>query len=216
MNLLQDFFNASLIVKDYNISTWSNTTNTGLWLGLGYGSSQLEGTDFTVCEYNYTNSTSDSFVCMDGMYENGGFNFSENQNITSNQTVQADFNYETGTANFTVNFVRPFLTEEVGKDTNLTATQMSFYWAYGPIENGIIAASEATNKGAVVLDLSPSEQAETPPASSETPSGTEGETQPETPAEKERPKPLRGSSVASSLNVVFSGLFFAGVVLHLS
>jgi hypothetical protein len=82
----------------------------------------LEGSDFTVCEYIFTNSTTDQFVCKDALFENGSFNFDENQNLTSNKTLQADFNFENGTANFAVNFVRPFLTEEVGKDTNLTAT----------------------------------------------------------------------------------------------
>ena len=61
-------------------------------------------------------------MCKDALFENGSFNFDENQNLTSNKTLQADFNFENGTANFTVNFVRPFLTEEVGRDTNLTAT----------------------------------------------------------------------------------------------
>jgi hypothetical protein len=86
MEMLQDFFNASLTLKDYNISTWTVESSSGLWMGLGYGSAQLEGTDFTVCEYNFTNSTTgtDKFICRDGIYENGAFNFNENQNLTSN------------------------------------------------------------------------------------------------------------------------------------
>jgi hypothetical protein len=38
MEMLQDFFNASLTLKDYNISTWTVESSSGLWMGLGYGS----------------------------------------------------------------------------------------------------------------------------------------------------------------------------------
>lgn len=120
---MSDTFNATLIIKDYNISHWS-ANNSGLWLGLGYGSQQIENSDVTICSYNFTNFTSDSFICQDGKYENGTFNFSENQNVTDVKTIIAEFNFETNTANFSVGFMRPFITNEneTGQDTNLTAT----------------------------------------------------------------------------------------------
>ena len=120
---MSDTFNATLIIKDYNISNWS-ANNSGLWLGLGYGSQQIENSDVTICSYNFTNFTFESFICQDGKYENGSFNFSENQNVTDVKTIIAEFNFETNTANFSVSFMRPFITNEneTGQDTNLTAT----------------------------------------------------------------------------------------------
>jgi hypothetical protein len=87
---------------------------------------------------------------------------------------------------------------------------MNFYWAYGSIENGTIVTPEPANQGTVSLDLSPAQPSETPAAPEEQQPSTE------TPEEKERPKPLRSESSASSLNAVFSVLFFIGVLLHLS
>jgi hypothetical protein len=53
-----------------------------MWLGLGYGSEQIENSDVTICSYNFTNFTQNFFACQDGKYENGTFNFNENQNVT--------------------------------------------------------------------------------------------------------------------------------------
>ena len=122
---LNDFFNATLSIQDYNISTWNATNGDGVWLGLGYGSQQLEGSDFTVCEYRFMDQPTDSFSCLDGKFENGNFTFNENQNITGVQTLNASINFENKTGNFSVAFSRPFITNEnqTGQDANLTATQ---------------------------------------------------------------------------------------------
>jgi hypothetical protein len=96
---------------------------------------------------------------------------------------------------------------------------MNFYWAYGSIEDGAIVTPEPANQGTVALDLSPAQPSETPITPEEQqPPTTSEEQQPSTeiPEEKERPKPLRSESSASSLNAVFSVLFFIGVLLHLS
>jgi hypothetical protein len=109
---LSDNFNATLIIKDYNISHWT-ANNSGLWLGLGYGSSQIENSDVTVCSYNFTNQTTiDVFICQDGKYENGTFNFAENQNITNVRTIIAEYDFINLIANFSVGFMRPFITNE--------------------------------------------------------------------------------------------------------
>lgn len=91
---LNDFFNATLSIQDYNISNLNASTGSGFWLGLGYGSKLLEGSDFTVCEYRFTNQTTDQFNCLDGKFENGNFTFNESQNITGVRTVNVSMNFE--------------------------------------------------------------------------------------------------------------------------
>ena len=98
---------------------------------------------------------------------------------------------------------------------------MSFFWAYGSIENGAITAPEDSNKGSVMLDLSlPQEPSGTTPEETVPEETVPEETTPEEqtiiPEDKERPKPFRSESFALCLNSIFSVLFFAGVVLHLS
>lgn len=102
---------------------------------------------------------------------------------------------------------------------------MSFFWAYGSIENGANTVPEDSNKGSVMLDLSlPQEPSGTTPEETVPEETAPEETSPEQqtesntiiPEEKERPKPLRSESFALCLNSIFSVLFFAGVVLHLS
>lgn len=231
---MSDTFNATLIIKDFNISDWT-ANNSGLWLGLGYGSDMIENSDVTICSFNFTNSTTDTFICQDGKYENGAFNFDENQNVTDVRTILAQFNFETNTSNFEVGFMRPFITNEnqTGQDTNLTATQMNIVWAYGSNENGIISNPLPENSGAVILDLTlmpvpqpqPTEEPSTTPATTPaTTPVTTPVTTPTTPAEVEKDRgviagnrePLRGTSSAQSLSAIFSVLFLIGAFLHLA
>jgi hypothetical protein len=100
------------------------------------------------------------------------------------KTLIAEFNFETNLANFSVGFMRPFITNEneTGQDTNLTATQMNIIWAYGNFENGTVMNPLPENSGAVILDLTlmPLPQ----PQPSEEQPGSEGTTT--TPTEEER------------------------------
>jgi hypothetical protein len=52
-----------------------------------------------------------------------------------------------------VQLVRPFLSTDVN-DTNLTATNMDFAWAYGPILGGAIIPPSSSDEGTTLLDLS--------------------------------------------------------------
>ena len=52
-----------------------------------------------------------------------------------------------------VQLARPFLSRDAN-DTNLTATNMDFAWAYGPILGGAIIPPSQSDEGTSVLDLS--------------------------------------------------------------
>ena len=74
--LLKDFFNATLMIQDLDISSWNLTDGSqGMWLGLSYGSKSRSNSDSTVCRYAFTNSTNDVFECIDGMWSPDGVNF---------------------------------------------------------------------------------------------------------------------------------------------
>jgi hypothetical protein len=74
--LLKDFFNATLSIQDFNISSWNTTDGTqGLWLGLTYGSRIRNNSDSAVCRYDFNNATTDAFECIDGKWSADGLNF---------------------------------------------------------------------------------------------------------------------------------------------
>ena len=58
--------------------------------------------------------------------------------------MNSSLNFENQTGNFSVTFVRPFITSEnqTGKDANLTATVRDFVWAYGSIVDYSIVPPE--------------------------------------------------------------------------
>jgi hypothetical protein len=66
--------NPSLLVtlnlQNFNTSSWTVIDGSeGVWLGLGYNATNEEQSpDFTLCYYNYTNSSSDQFTCKDAQF----------------------------------------------------------------------------------------------------------------------------------------------------
>ena len=55
-----------LRMKNYNVTKWTSSGKDGLWLGLGFGSLVMNGSDIVHCQFIYTNNTSnDKFVCND-------------------------------------------------------------------------------------------------------------------------------------------------------
>lgn len=152
---LQDYFNATLMLQDLNISAWNTTNGTqGLWLGLGYAP-ERSNADATVCSYNFTNSTEDRFQCFDVKWTPEGLNFTNdtNQDLLNFTTLNVTFDFANQTGNFSVLFIRPFLSNDTSNDTNLTATLSKFVWAYGFIENSTFQAPSEINQGTVELNL---------------------------------------------------------------
>ena len=52
-------------MKELDITSWSVQGNNGLWMGIGFGSSIMSGSDISLCRIAYTNQSTDAFVCED-------------------------------------------------------------------------------------------------------------------------------------------------------
>jgi hypothetical protein len=47
-----------LRLKDYDISSWTSTQgNFGIWLGIGFGKTVMDGSDIVHCQYAFSNNT---------------------------------------------------------------------------------------------------------------------------------------------------------------
>jgi hypothetical protein len=56
-------------ISNVDISSWNTTDGSqGLWAGIGYNTEKISGSDFSLCYYNFTNSTNDRFNCTDGSF----------------------------------------------------------------------------------------------------------------------------------------------------
>ena len=60
----------TLELMNYDYSWWGTSGSDGLWLGMGLGSRDMLGADMLMCEFKFTNSSSDEFVCWD-KFSNG-------------------------------------------------------------------------------------------------------------------------------------------------
>ena len=56
----------TLTLEDVDITNWKTQGQDGIWLGIGYGKSVMDGADIVQCEFKYTNNpTVDKFNCND-------------------------------------------------------------------------------------------------------------------------------------------------------
>ena len=56
----------TLKINNVDISTWKTANgNFGYWLGIGYGTTIMAGSDIYLCTFRYYGLTSDTFYCYD-------------------------------------------------------------------------------------------------------------------------------------------------------
>jgi hypothetical protein len=51
--------------EDLDITSWSSSGSNGIWMGIGFGKTVMNGSDIIMCQYSYYNDSSDAFVCTD-------------------------------------------------------------------------------------------------------------------------------------------------------
>ena len=146
-------------------------------MGIGYNTTTMGTADFTMCQLLYSNQTTDNFTCLDGMFlisRQPPFTFDEHQDIANVTTLLVTYDYSNNSAraNFSVQFTRPFGTEEgdTGEDKNLTFNEStSIIWAYGNMTNATTPNPHLPgNNGTAFLDLTvpftpPSTETTNPP-----------------------------------------------------
>ena len=83
----------TLNVYQWSTATWSKTGSSGIWIGLGYGVPNMSYVDMTVCMLYWTNSSSDSFTCLDlSTTRDRTIQSAEIQDISSVTTVKSTTN----------------------------------------------------------------------------------------------------------------------------
>jgi len=105
-----DEITVTLSLSGYD-ATWITATDgsQGVWLGIGWNSKLMPGTNVVVCYYNYTNTIADHFVCLDG--KNNGYTgsvpYPDQSNISNVTTITNSISTSSGTSSFSVSFTRP-------------------------------------------------------------------------------------------------------------
>ena len=127
-------FSATLDIKNYNdTSSWKTDGKSGMYLALGYNTQVMALADVTFCNFKYFGRANDSFECYDINYDiNRVAQFVERNDIRNVRTVVAN----QATGQFSVSFERAFLSNETGKDSNLTLGLTNIIWSFGSIANG--------------------------------------------------------------------------------
>ena len=133
----------NLSLSNVNTSQWTLTDGSeGLWLGLGYNSTAADtSSDFTLCYYNYTNSTADHFTCKGALFNqtSSQFNTSASSQIVSNVMTllaQVPPNNSSLLGNFSVSFTRPFSEAPLlgAKAENLSFSPINVQWGSGQLD----------------------------------------------------------------------------------
>lgn len=149
--------NVTLNLLNVNTSSWADansTGNDGLWMLLGYNAKLSPSTDVTFCFYIFQGFFNNgTIVCLDGKVPPDGStpNIDDQQNLSFNLTLLANFSDDNQQGNFSVQFVRPFNTSDAANDTNLTLALTDFIWEWGYLNETLPA--NATDKGTLPVDL---------------------------------------------------------------
>ena len=125
--------NVTLSITGFDTSKWTTADGkTGLYLGLGFGRSEMKNVDAINCFYLWTNKTTDAFQCMDMWFDGN------RQPVSTTEAQDAKL-VRTGLVNvkngvFTVYYQRLFKTADpVTLDYPLTLNDTNFIWSFGTI-----------------------------------------------------------------------------------
>ena len=149
-------FQATLNLQNYkSTDSWKTDGKSGLYVALGYNTKVMANADVTFCSFVYNGRANDSFVCSDISYDADRRPlFVERNDISNVKTVAASMT----SGQFSVSFERPFLSNDTGKDSNLTLGVSPFIWSFGSISNGVPDKHVDSNYGSVTFNLQTGEK----------------------------------------------------------
>ena len=152
-------FQATLDLKNYmNTTSWKTDGRSGVYVALGYNTKVMALADVTFCSFLYFGRANDSFTCYDINYDLDRVAlFTERTDVKNVKTVIA--NKTSG--QFTVSYERAFLSNETGKDSNLTLGVTPFIWSYGSISNAWPDQHGNSNYGDVTINVQTGEKVDT-------------------------------------------------------
>ena len=53
------------MLNNVDATTWNTQGEMGYWLGIGFGSTMMDGSDIVICQFKNTGQASDKFMCTD-------------------------------------------------------------------------------------------------------------------------------------------------------
>jgi hypothetical protein len=130
-----------LFLSDIDTSDWETTGVNGVYIGLGFGSKVMAGTDTLVCLISYSGDMAfDQFNCYEGT--NGYYSpptFWANNGVSSYTTTSVT--YENGKASYSVYLTR--LQELDSKDypsafTIVEGEPIDIIWGYGETQSNVM------------------------------------------------------------------------------
>ncbi|CDW84983.1 UNKNOWN [Stylonychia lemnae] len=135
----------TLRMKDLDITSWRTQGDNGLWMGIGFGSTQMAGSDLALCTIAYTNSSQDSFVCEDRYSEARGQTILDQSrqivDLPNGVGSTAEFDpiqnkyFYTTEATFKRNFVNTDPNPDEDKQL-IFDSNVDIIWAYGQMSSG--------------------------------------------------------------------------------
>jgi hypothetical protein len=140
-----------LRLKDYDISSWTSSQGSfGIWLGVGFGKTVMDGSDIVHCQYAFSNNSAvDKFVCND-RYASGyqlppldsvRNTADVNTNVVIKRQVDGKF-----MATFEATFDRPVNTGDIVQDKPILMSSMNnLIWAFGQLTNSNPTAHGTTS-----------------------------------------------------------------------
>ena len=104
----------TLKMTNVDYSGWSTTDGSfGYWLGVGFGQSEMSGSDIVMCVYRYRGqSTADSrFYCYDRFANQRSMPIDDNTANTVDIDTKVEFDDVTKKATLTAIFERPLMAD---------------------------------------------------------------------------------------------------------
>ena len=148
----------TLKITNVDYSTWSAQSQSGYWLGVGFGKTSMTGADIVICSFKYTAQTTDKFVCTD-RYSSGS-NFEPSLDTTDDVTdVSSTSTYTASSSKvaLTAVFQRKLNTKDLNSQDYTIGDGDTFdgIWANGQIISNTLQGhtSVSTMRGSFRMQL---------------------------------------------------------------
>jgi hypothetical protein len=145
--------NATLSITGFDTSSLTTPDGkSGLYLGLGFGSTEMKNVDAINCLYFWSNKTTDAFVCYDMYFNSSRLPVATPESQDAKNVKTNIANLKTG--EFSVTFQRAFnTTDPVNLDYKFTLEDTEFIWSYGLIRAGAAVQHKDENSGDVRINI---------------------------------------------------------------
>ena len=112
-----------------------------MFVGIGFGTTEMSNADIVICSYNFTNKASDAFTCGDVKTDGNNIPYPDQSqdiyNVSTLVGVGARTASSAALANFGVKFTRPMRTNDTSNDYQLNNKVEDIIYAFGYYVNNV-------------------------------------------------------------------------------